>query len=161
MRIVIQYAIYLVLAMVLQSLFFAKFSIAGCKGFILPAAAVAAGMHLGGVKGAVFGLFLGVFSDFSFTDSVIMYTILFSIIGFFAGFASEFYLNNSFFAFVVFGIIAVFITGTVQLIAAVITGGAEILPGLFTVLMQTLLSLPPALLLYLPFSNRLSKSRRR
>ena len=153
MRVFLEYAVYLLLAMLLQSLLFSRLSIFGVKGFILPAAAVAAGMFLGGVRGALFGICLGLFTDLSFTDSIFMYTLVFSILGFGAGFASEFYINKSFFVFMVMSIAAVLLTGLVQLLSAAIFSGAELLPGLKTVLLQTVLSIPPVMLLYLPFKN--------
>lgn len=153
MRVFLEYAVYLLLAMLLQSLLFSRLSIFGVKGFILPAAAVAAGMFLGGVRGAVFGICLGLFTDLGFTDSTFMYTLVFSILGFGAGFASEFYINKSFFVFMVMSVAAVLLTGLVQLLSAVIFSGAELLPGLLTVLLQTVLSIPPVMLLYLPFKN--------
>ena len=153
MRLFLEYAVYLLLAMLLQSLLFSRLSIFGVKGFILPAAAVAAGMFLGGVRGAVFGICLGLFTDLSFTDSTFMYTLVFSILGFGAGFASEFYINKSFFVFTVMSIAAVLLTGLVQFLSAAIFSGAELLPGLLTVLLQTALSIPPVMLLYLPFKN--------
>ena len=153
MRVFLEYAVYLLLAMLLQSLLFSRLSIFGVKGFILPAAAVAAGMFLGGVRGAVFGICLGLFTDLSFTDSTFMYTLVFSILGFGAGFASEFYINKSFFVFMVMSIAAVLLTGLVQFLSAAIFSGAELLPGLKTVLLQTVLSIPPVMLLYLPFKN--------
>ena len=153
MRVFLEYAVYLLLAMLLQSLLFSRLIIFGVKGFILPAAAVAAGMFLGGVRGAVFGICLGLFTDLSFTDSTFMYTLVFSILGFGAGFASEFYINKSFFVFMVMSIAAVLLTGLVQFLSAAIFSGAELLPGLKTVLLQTVLSIPPVMLLYLPFKN--------
>ena len=153
MRVFLEYAVYLLLAMLLQSLLFSRLIIFGVKGFILPAAAVAAGMFLGGVRGAVFGICLGLFTDLSFTDSTFMYTLVFSILGFGAGFASEFYINKSFFVFMVMSVAAVLLTGLVQLLSAAIFSGAELLPGLKTVLLQTALSIPPVMLLYLPFKN--------
>ena len=41
----------------------------------------------------------------------------------------------------------------VQYLAAVIFGGAELVQGVVTVLLQTALSIPPMALLYLPFRN--------
>ena len=43
-RMVIQYAVYMLLVMLLQSVLFSRISIFGAKGFIIPAAAVAAGI---------------------------------------------------------------------------------------------------------------------
>lgn len=153
LRVFLEYAVYLLLAMLLQGLLFSRLSIFGVKGFVLPAAVVAAGMYLGGVRGAVFGICLGLVTDMSYTESSFMYTIVFALIGFGAGFASEFYINKSFLVFMVMSVIAVLLSGLAQYLAAVIFGGAEFVQGIVTVLLQTALSIPPMALLYLPFRN--------
>ena len=153
LRVFLEYAVYLLLAMLLQGLLFSRLSIFGVKGFVLPAAVVAAGMYLGGVRGAVFGICLGLVTDMSYTESSFMYTIVFALIGFGAGFASEFYINKSFLVFMVMSVIAVLLSGLAQYLAAVIFGGAELVQAIVTVLLQTALSIPPMALLYLPFRN--------
>lgn len=153
-RVFLEYAVYLVLTMLLQALLFSRLSFFGAKGFIIPAAAVAAGIYLGGVKGAVFGLLLGLFTDMNFSESTVLFTILFSLIGFASGFLSEFYINKSFTAFMILSTAAILFTGFVQLVFAIITSGAELLPGLLTVALQTLLSILPVMLLYLPFRDK-------
>ena len=111
LRVILEYAVYMMLVMLLQSLLFSKISIFGAKGFIIPAAAVAAGIYLGGVRGAVFGIFLGLFTDMSFPETTVLFTVLFPMIGFGAGLASEFYINKSFFAFMIFSTAAILLTG--------------------------------------------------
>ena len=162
-RMVIQYAVYMLLVMLLQSVLFSRISIFGAKGFIIPAAAVAAGIYLGGVRGAVFGIFLGLFTDMAFSETTVLFTILFPMIGFGAGFASEFYINKSFFAFMIFSVAAILLCGIVQRpfraphhsasIPALVGGGTELTAGLITVLLQTVLSVLPVMLLYLPFKE--------
>ena len=153
LRVFLEYAVYLLLAMLLQGLLFSRLSIFGVKGFVLPAAVVAAGMYLGGVRGAVFGICLGLVTDMSYTESSFMYTIVFALIGFGAGFASACYMNKRFLVFMVMSVIAVLLSGLAQYLAAVIFGGAELVQGIVTVLLQTALSIPPMALLYLPFRN--------
>lgn len=152
-RMVLRYAVYMILVMLLQSVLFSRLSIFGAKGFIIPAAAVAAGIYLGGVRGAVFGIFLGLFTDMAFSETTVLFTILFPLIGFGAGFASEFYINKSFFAFMIFSMAAILLCSIVQLVHALLGGGTELLPGLLTSLLQTVLSIPPVMLLYLPFKE--------
>ena len=152
-RMVLRYAVYMILFMLLQSVLFSRLSIFGAKGFIIPAAAVAAGIYLGGVRGAVFGIFLGLFTDMAFSETTVLFTILFPLIGFGAGFASEFYINKSFFAFMIFSMAAILLCSIVQLVHALLGGGTELLPGLLTALLQTVLSIPPVMLLYLPFKE--------
>ena len=159
-RVILGYAVYMILVMLLQSLLFSQISIFGAKGFIIPAAAVAAGIYLGGVRGAIFGIFLGLFTDMAFSETTVLFTLLFPAIGFGAGLASEFYINKSFFAFMFFSTAAILLTGLVQLAAALVSGGTEIVAGLVTVLLQTLLSILPVMLLYLPLRNHQSALRR-
>ena len=154
LRGVLTFAAYMIFAMFIQSLLFSRVSIFGYRGFILPAAAVAAGIYSDGVKGAVFGLILGLFADMSFSESVVTFTVLFPIIGFVAGVASMFDINKSFFAFITFSAAAILLTALVQMLLAVIVSGAEILPALITALAQTAVSLIPAALLYLPFRHK-------
>lgn len=154
LRGVLAFALYMIFAMFIQSLLFSRVSIFGYRGFILPAAAVAAGIYSDGVRGAVFGLILGLFADMSFSESVVTFTVLFPIIGFVAGVASMFYINKSFFAFITFSAAAILLTALVQMLLAVIVSGAEILPALITALAQTAVSLIPAALLYLPFRHK-------
>ncbi len=155
----IQYAVYMLLVMLLQSVLFSRISIFGAKGLHIPAAAVAAGIYLGGVRGAVFEFS----SDFSpiwpFPKTTVLFTILFPMIGFGAGFASEFYINKSFFAFMIFSVAAILLCGIVQLIHALVGGGTELTAGLITVLLQTVLSVLPVMLLYLPFKRRRNNAR--
>ena len=153
LRVFLEYAVYLLLAMLLQGVLFSRLSIFGVKVFVLPAAVVAAGMYPGGMRGSVFGICLGLVTDMSYTESSFMYTIVFALIGFGAGFASEFYINKSFLVFMVMSVIAVLLSGLAQYLAAVIFGGAELVQGIVTVLLQTALSIPPMALLYLPFRN--------
>lgn len=153
-RVVLEYAVYIVLAMILQSLLFARLSIFGVKGFILPAAVVAVGMYRGGVRGTVFGLVLGIFADLSFPETTILFTLLFPIMGFAFGLAADFFINKSFFAFMVFTVLALLVTAIMQLLSASIISGAEFFPGLLTAVLQTIISIIPSALLYLPFRNR-------
>jgi len=152
-RTVIQYAAYMLLAAFLQSLLFPSISIMGTSGFLLPAAVVAAGMQLGGVKGAVFGAVLGLLSDLSFPDTTVLYTLLFPAIGLVTGYAAEFYINRGLFSYIVFSSAALLVTGFMQLLLAVIIHGAGLLPALITVFMQLLVTLIPSLLLYIPFAS--------
>ena len=81
-RVIFKYAVYMLLVMLLQSLLFSRVSILGAKGFVIPAAAVAAGLYLGGVRGAVFGIFLGLFTDMALSETTVLFTLLFPLIGF-------------------------------------------------------------------------------
>ena len=150
----LEYAVYMILALLLQGILFSRISILGVKGMLMPAAVVGAGMYLGGVRGAVFGLFMGLFTDMNFTESTVMFTVLFAALGFFTGLLSEFYINKNFFTFMIVSTAACLVTCVAQVLLAVIGYGAEIFPALLTAFLQTLVSVIPMALLYLPFRKR-------
>lgn len=150
----LQYAVYLILTMLLQGVLFSRISIFGAKGMLMPAAVVCAGMYLGGVKGAVFGIFMGVFTDMGFSENTILFTLIFPVLGFISGLLSEFYINKNFFTYMVLGTLACAVTAFAQMLVAVVSAGAEIFPCLLMVLLQTLVSVLPMALLYLPFRKR-------
>lgn len=154
LRGILTFAVYMIFAMFIQSLLFSRVSIFGYRGLILPAAVVAAGIYTDGVKGAVFGIFLGIFADMSFSENVVLFTVLFPLIGFASGMASMFFINKSFFAFSVLSAAALLVTALAQMLSTVLIGGAEFFPALLTALLQTLVSLIPAALLYLPFRHK-------
>jgi len=148
------YAVYMLLAMFIQGVLFSRLTVLGVRGLVLPAAAVAVGLYQGGVVGAVFGLVFGFFADMGFSENTVLFTVLFPLIGFGAGFASDFFVNKSFFAFMLFSALAVLLTGLVQMLIALVGTGAELFRCLFTVLLQLILSLLPMAVLYLPFRSR-------
>jgi len=153
-RVFIQYAVYLIVTLMLQGILFSRLSILGAKGLIMPAAVVGAGMYVGGVKGAVFGIFMGVFSDIGFSENTVLFTLLFPAIGFLSGFLSEFFINKNFITYMLLAFLACFLSAGAQMLSSVVKYGAEILPALLMLLLQTLVSLLPSMLLYLPFRKR-------
>ncbi len=150
----LKYAVYLILALLLQGVLFSRISIFGAKGMLMPAAVAGAAMYLGGVKGAVFGIFMGIFTDMSFSENTILFTVIFPAIGFLCGFLAEFYINKNFLTFMVLGVLSCIVTAAAQMLIAVIGHGAEILPALGTSMLQVVITLLPMALLYLPFRKR-------
>lgn len=153
-RVIVQYAVYMIIALALQSMVFSRISIFGIKALVLPAAAVAVGFYLGGVKGAVFGIFLGLFADMNFAETTVMFTLLYPLIGFGAGVAREFFINKTYYSFVILSIIALAVTGFIQMLAAMIISGAQLWTSLLTLVLQTVISAIPAACFYLPFKNK-------
>lgn len=150
----LEYAVYLVLTLLLQGILFSRIDILGAKGLLMPAAVVGAGMYLGGVRGAVFGIFMGLLTDMGFSDTTVLFTLLFPVIGFFSGLSAEFYINKNFMTFMIMSTAACLLTCLVQMLVVFVKYGAEFFPALLTVLLQTLLSVIPMALLYLPFRKR-------
>jgi len=149
MRRVLRYALYLFLMLVFQTMVLTQIRPAGVCPFVLPAAVVAVGMFEGGTWGAVFGLFMGIFTDMAFVESTVAFTLLFPLLAFATGFVSRFFINRRFFAFMVAAAAGLLITGFVQALRVMAADGwTGVL--LRTTLLQTLWSLPPAALAYLP-----------
>ena len=146
---VLKYALYLFLALVTQNMLFTQLRIAGVCPMVLPAVAVAVGMFEGATWGAIFSLFLGIFADMAYVETTVTFTVLFPAIAFASGFVSQFFINRRFFAFMGAAAAGVLLTGVVQMLhtAATDTFSLTMIP---TVLLQTLWSIPPAALAYLP-----------
>lgn len=149
LRRVLQYLLYLFLTLVAQNMVFAELRPLGVCPMILPAAVVAVGMFEGAIWGAVFALVMGIFADMAFIENIIAFTVLLPVLSFATGFISQFFINRRFFAYMGAAFLALLITGVVQ---AVMVGVADSFSAsmVTTVVLQTLWSLPPAVLLYFP-----------
>lgn len=149
LRRLLLYVLYLFLVLVFQTMALTQLRPLGVCPFILPAAAVAVGMFEGASWGAVFGLVLGIFTDMAYVESTIGYTLLFPAIAFAVGFVSQFFINRRFFAFMVATCAALLITGVFQMVKVLVSEGWSF-SLLYTVILQTVWSLVPAVLAYLP-----------
>lgn len=143
------YVLYMYLTLALQNMILPFVRPLGVCPFVLPAAVVAVGMFEGATKGALFGLAMGIFADLSYIESVTTYTLLLPIIGFAMGFVSQFFINKRFFAYMVVCLAAFLATGVVQMIKVLVLDGWAF-SMLTTIVIQTLWSLPLAVLLYFP-----------
>lgn len=145
----LKYALYMFLSLVAQNMLFTQIRLFGVCPMVLPAVAVAVGMFEGATWGAVFSLIMGIFADMAFIENTVTFTILFPALSFAAGFVSQFYINRRFFAFMGVTLAALLITGVVQMLK---TAAMDVWAGsmITTVLLQTLWSLPPAVLAYFP-----------
>ena len=116
--------------------------------FFMPAAAVAIGAFEGGVWGAAFGLIAGYLTDISY-GNVALFTALFPAIGFFAGVFARWFVNASLFAYLIMCFAAFAVSAAFQVFELALRGN-ELLPMLWTALVQSLWSLPMAAVLYFP-----------
>lgn len=149
LRKVLLYALYIFVTLVVQDMLLSQFRIFGVCPMVLPAAAVAAGMFEGATLGSVIAIVLGIFADMAFPESSVAFTLLFPALSFAAGFISQFYINKRFFAFMLASLGALLVTASVQMLHVMVRDSFSLVM-LSTVALQTLWSLPFAVLTYFP-----------
>ena len=149
LRKIIFYALYIFIALVVQEIVLSGLKLGGCYVFVLPCVAVALGMFEGAFWGSMVALVLGLFTDLMYPETVIMYMILFPSIAFGVGFLVNYFLNRSFLAYMGAAFVCLVITGLVQGLKVLMTDGWTI-EVFITVLIQTLISFPTAVLCYFP-----------
>ena len=145
----IRTAVYLFLALIAQNMLFTGIRPFGVCPMVLPAVCVALGMFQEPIWGASFSVVLGIFADMAFVENTMLFTVLFPILTFFSGFLCNFLLNRRFFAFMGLTLVASLVTACVQMIATGL-GDAFSFAMIPTVALQSLISLLPAPLAYLP-----------
>ncbi|MEG0035212.1 MAG: hypothetical protein RR743_00985 [Oscillospiraceae bacterium] len=89
------YAGLILLTLLVQNIVLSRIAIFGVRAFIVPIIVVAVGFFEGGVWGAVFGLFMGVFCDISMNDVPVLMTVLCPLIGFSPAHSQYFLLTNA------------------------------------------------------------------
>ncbi|MBQ9411523.1 MAG: hypothetical protein IJU29_00300 [Oscillospiraceae bacterium] len=100
----------------LQTTVFAVLAPLGVKPFFVPVIAVAVGLWEGGVWGGVLGLIAGLQTDMAYSESTVLYMVLFTAYGFAAGILGKYYLNRRFPGYVVISAAALVITAVCQII---------------------------------------------
>lgn len=149
MRRILYYLLFMFLTLVMQNMLFTQIRPFGVCPLVLPAAAVAVGMFEGATWGAIFGLVMGIFGDMAFVENTILFTVTLPAIAFFAGFVSQFFINRRFFAYMGLALLGLLTAGTVQMLIVIAKDSFSMIM-VATVILQTVISLPAAALVYLP-----------
>ena len=145
---VLRYLVYLFLCLIAQTMLLSRTRIAGICPYALPAAAVAVGMFEGPVAGVLYGLLLGFFADMAFVENTVLFTVMFPMLAFAAGFVSQFFINRRFFAFMGAAAVGLLLTAFGQLLhTSAMDGFSTVMVR--SVILQTLWSLPLAALTYI------------
>ena len=136
------YLLCVLVTLWLQTTIFSRLAPMGVKPFFVPVIAVAIGLWEGGVWGFVLGLITGLQCDMAYSESTVVYLILFSAFGFFSGVLGKFFLNRRFPGFVIVSAAALILTVGCQIVPFWVFRSVN-LRYLFPVaLMQVLWSLP-------------------
>ena len=146
---VLRYGIYLIVLLILQNIIFTQLRVFGVCPMVLPAAAVAMGMFEGATWGPLFSMLLGIFADMAFIENSVFFTLMFPAISFAAAFISNFYINRRFFAYMGAATVGLLITAAGQMLKTAASDSFSTVM-VITALLQTLWSLPFAVLVYFP-----------
>ena len=137
------------LSLICQNTIFTQLRIFGVCPLLLPAAAVAVGMFEGPVFGAYFSLIMGIFGDMAFVEQDVLFTAVLPCLSFAAAFMSQYFINRRLFAYMGLALAASVITALVQMLMTIARDSFS-LSMISTVVIQSLWSMPFALLAYFP-----------
>lgn len=142
------YLLCILAALWLQTMIFSRAFLFGVKPMYIPALAVAIGFFEGGVWGGMLGLAAGAYCDMCYSDSTVLFLVLFTALGFLSGLLTEFFINRSFVSYLILSALALLLTAFCQITPLWIFQGAALRPLAITALLQSALSLPFAVVIY-------------
>ena len=138
---VIMHIVFLLVVYILQALVFPYIPMQGFMPLLLPVAVVAIAMFEGGVWGGVFGLFAGMLCDNACNMPTIAFTLLLTGAGLAVGFAAQTVLARGFPSCAAAAGAVLIISSAVQLFWCVFFEGASVIPLLFGLIVQVIVSL--------------------
>lgn len=157
----ILYLACIIVSLWLQTMVLSRVEILGAKPLFLPVLAVAIGLWEGGIWGGVLGLFAGAYCDMCYTDSRVLFLVLFTACGFIAGALADFLINRRFISYLILSALALLITAFCQIVPLWIFRGAELRLLAATALCQVAWSLPFAVPVYFIIKRISGKERTR
>ena len=157
LRLAFIYILLLILIQFLQDTVFARFAVFGVKMLFVPAGCAAVGVHEGGFRGGLYGLLAGFLCDMVYTENAVMFTVLFPILGFVSGMAADFLMNRSYPGYLITAAVCLLLTGLVQMTRVLPVQPGAIFHCLLTAILQMLVSMPMAALIYFPVEQIASR----
>lgn len=142
MRRGVWYALLLLLFLLLQNVVFSHIAIFGVRSMFMPVLVTAVGLFEGGTRGGWFGLAAGALCDLFLGGQTVMFTLLFPLIGFAAGFFTDFFLNRRLFSYAVMAVISLLLSAFCQMFSLLVFRGENAWALWRTALLQTLWSVP-------------------
>lgn len=105
----------LIILFVLQSMVFARLRILGIAPLLLPVAVVGVAMFEGATWGGGFGIAAGVFCDISYSETIVMFTVLLMLLGAGIGLLGEYILARGFPSYLVCCVLMLAVVSFVQM----------------------------------------------
>ena len=143
---VIQHALLLLIAYILQGLVFPYIPLRGMVPLILPVTAAAVAMFEGGFCGALFGLFAGMFCAISFNAPTMMFTLTLTAVGLAVGWLGQTVVARGLVSYLVMCAAALLLCSAVQSFSLLFfqgqSFGALALEGLLQTAYSLLFAIP-------------------
>ncbi len=125
LRRAIVYGLLLSVVLILQNLLVSRITLFGIHAMLVPALVVAVGLFEGGVWGGFVGLAAGYFTDMSYTDHVVLFTILLPTLGFFIGALGKYMLQKGLVSYLVMAFLALAVIAFCQMFHTLFLSGVD------------------------------------
>lgn len=142
------YALCLFITLLLQNCALCHLRILGVKPMIVPVTVAAIGLFTNGAWGGIFGLIAGVVCDAASSDTTVLFTVLFTAVGYVSALLAETLINRRFYSYMIVAALFLLMTALIQIVPVWIYKGASLVPLLRTALLQCAWSLPFAVPAY-------------
>ena len=138
---IILHAVLLVVVYIFQSMIFPYIRIAGLVPLVLPIVSTGIAVHGGRTSGGVSGLFAGIFTDLSFNQPLMLFTVILTFAGVGVGALADTVLAKRFGTYFISCTVVLAVCAIVQLTPLLIAGGVSVVLLFDTALWQTVYSL--------------------
>lgn len=161
LRRAIIYALLFIVLFILQDLLVAHIRILGVRAMLVPAAVVAVGLFDGGVWGGFVGLAAGVFCDMGYAEHTVLFTVLFTVGGFFSGVLGKYLLHKGFVSYITLAAVVMAVITLCQMFPFLFFSDTDVRAVWRTGLIQFLWSTVWAVPIYFPCRSIASRPLKR